>query len=210
MKNYYAPAWTLPFLLCAVAAPAQTTQAPAVESASEDVPAAAAAQARSAAERSPRFAERGGRTVFIGVDLIRIKEGAGRDRTLYRVRHYRYADDTTITSLVDARSGAMTEQAETPHAAVPLSVEEFEEARTLALANERVAASVAPFRGRLTVGPLVVRTSDPRDPWFGRRIVRLLFRVGADYLGSPIVYVDLSRRQVILEPGHGPAHGEPR
>lgn len=183
------------------------------EAASEDVPAALAERARAVVEGSPqlRSALSGPRTVFIGVDLIRRKGERGRDAPpLYRVRHYRYADDTAITSLVDLNSGAVTEQSAVQHAAVPLSAGELAEAQALALADRRVAEAVARYRDRLVIEPLVVRTSEPTDPWFGRRVVRLLFRIGADYLSSPMVYVDLSRREVTVQPGHGRSQGDPR
>jgi hypothetical protein len=170
-----------------------------------------AARARNVAEASPRLREAlaGRRTVFVGVDLIRRKgEGERELPPLYRVRHYRYADDTAVTTLIDLDSGRVADQMEARNAPVPLAQSELDEARAMALADRTVAAAVAPFRERLVIEPLVVRTSDPEDSWFGRRVVRLLFRIGPDYLSSPIVYVDLSRRQVIVERGHGPRPGD--
>jgi hypothetical protein len=205
----------LPLAIVAQPASAQTVSQPMErpqQSASEDVPPAIAARARSVAESSERMrsllAEP--RTVFIGVDLIRRKGERGRDLApYYRVQHYRYADDTTITSLVELESGRVAEQVEAQHAPVRLSEGEFAEARELALADRRVGGAISRVRD-LVIEPLVVRTSDPNDPWYGRRVVRLLFRAGADYLSSPIVYVDLSRREVIVQPGHGPSDGESR
>lgn len=174
--------------------------------ASDDVPPTIAAQARRLAERTPqlRASLAGPRTVFIGVELVRIKDARGREaEPLYRVQHYRYPDDTVIDSLVDVRSGGVRSIEERAHAPVALSVEELGEARALALTNPRVSRSLSRFGDRIVVEPLVVRTSDPADPWFGRRIVRLLFRVGADYVADPVVFVDLTRREVIVQPPHG-------
>jgi hypothetical protein len=104
---------------------------------------------------------------------------------------------------VDVGRGRVTEETEARHAPVALAGVELNEARALAFANPRVARALEPHRERLLVEPLVVRTSDPADPWFGRRIVRLLFRVGRDYVSDPIVFVDLTRREVIVQPAHG-------
>jgi hypothetical protein len=174
--------------------------------ASDDVPAAVAERARRVAEAAPDARNKlfTPRTLFVGVELVRRKDDEGRDlEPLYRVRHYRYSDDTTIVSLVDVRSGRVEEAVELPHAPVALTEAELAEARSLALADRRVARALGRYRERLVVEPLVVRTSDPSDPWFGRRVVRLLFRVGADYVSEPVVFVDLSRREVIIERAHG-------
>lgn len=183
------------------------------ESASEDVPAAIAERARSLVERSTllRSALVEDRTVFVGVDLVRRKgRGDLELPPLYRVRHYRYSDDAAITSLVDLRTGRIAEQVEERHAAVPLSAAELDEARALAMRDPQVARALAPHRKAIVAEPLVVRTSDPEDPWFGRRVVRLLFRVGRAYISEPLVYVDLTRREVITERAHRPGHGEDR
>lgn len=227
MKLHCASAWVLSLLIVAPSAAAQRAVEPpvprATESASDDVPAAVAARARTVAEGSPRLrgllaeprtepraeARTEARTVFIGVDLIRRKGDGGRDLApYYRVLHYRYADDTAITSLVDLESGRVAEQVEARHAPVRLSEGELGEARALAFGDRRVAAAIGRYMEQVVVEPLLVRTSDPNDPWFGRRVVRLLFRVGANYLSQPIVYVDLSGREVIVQPGHGPGHGD--
>ena len=213
MRPSRVSACFLSLLVIALPAPAQAAQDRVAESASDDVPAGIAERVRAVAENSPRL--RGylaqPRTIFIGVDLIRRKsEGEGeRDLpALYRAQHYRYADDTVITSIVDLDGARVAEQTEARNAPVRLSEGELAEARTLALADGQVAAALG---GRdVVVEPLVVRTSDRADPWFGRRIVRLLFRLGADYLSQPIVFVDLTRRRVIIQRGHTPAYGEAR
>ncbi|MET1112606.1 MAG: hypothetical protein ABWX67_13875 [Allosphingosinicella sp.] len=174
--------------------------------ASDDVPLQIAARARSVAEASSRLRSMLAqpRTLFIGVELVRRKGDDNRELApLYRVLHYRYSDDTTIMSLVDVARGRVTEESEARHAPVALAAAELAEARTLALANPRVARALERYRERLLVEPLVVRTSDPSDPWFGRRVVRLLFRVGQDYVSDPVVFVDLTGREVIVQPAHG-------
>lgn len=215
MKLHSASAWVLSLFILTTPAAAQVAREPAAPpsaaSASDDVPAATAARARAVAEGSPRLrtliAEP--RTVFIGVDLIRRKGDRGGDLApYYRVQHYRYADDATITSLVDLESGRVAEQVEARHAPVRLSDGELAEARTLALADRRVAGAIGRYTEQLAVEPLLVRTSDPNDPWFARRVVRLLFRVGTNYLSEPVVYVDLTGREVIIHEAHRPRQGD--
>ncbi|RYY26003.1 MAG: hypothetical protein EOP62_10980 [Sphingomonadales bacterium] len=189
---------------------AQPVTRPSAQSASEDVPDAVVNRVRLVAERSERLkafiAEP--RSVFIGVDLIRSKgEGDREPPPLYRARHYRYSDDVTVTSLVDLESGRVVDQIEMPHVPVPLTPGEFSEARALALRDDRIAPGLRQYGDRLVVEPLMVRTGDSKDPWFGQRVVRLLFRVGRDYLSSPVVYVNLSKRVVILEEAHR-GHGD--
>lgn len=211
MKMSRASACFLSFLVIALPAAAQPYRGREPESASDDVPAVVAERARSVAEGSARLRTylAQPRTIFIGVDLIRRKgEGEADPPPFYRVQHYRYADDTVITSIVDLDGGRVAEQVEARNVPVRLSQGELIEARELALADRRVAEAIGQYRERLVVEPLVVRTSDRADPWFGRRVVRLLFRLGADYLSQPIVFVDLSRRQVIIQPGHRPAYGD--
>ncbi len=184
---------------------------PAERSASEDVPAALAERARNVAERSSPLQEMlvRARTIYIGVDLERRKgDGDIELPPLYRVRHYRYADDTVVTSLVEIESGRLVDQIEVAHAPAPLVEIELAEARRLALRDRRVTAGLGPGFERLTVEPLMVRTSDPRDPWYGQRIVRLLFRAGRNYLSNPIVYVNLTTKAVIVEAAHGRSRGD--
>ena len=170
------------------------------EVASEDVPAAVETRARRLAEAAPRAREflARGRTIYIGTELVREKGPEGEDvRTpRYLVTHYRYDDDTAVLTFVDVARNAVAEAREVRHLPVRLTTGELERARGLAFADGRVRAELGEFAGRVTVEPLLVRTADERDPWFGRRVVRLLFRVGPDYLTRPIVYVDLTSGRV--------------
>jgi hypothetical protein len=222
MKLFSASAWVLSLLVLTAPAAAQRPLEPAAPpsaaAGSDDVPAAIAARVRTMAETSSRLRPMAAaarpviaepRTAFIGVDLVRRKGDRGRDLApYYRVQHYRYADDTTITSLVDLETGRVAEQVEARHAPVRLGDAELAEARSLALADRRVAAAVGRYMEQLLVEPLLVRTSDPNDPWYARRVVRLLFRVGADYLTEPVVYVDLTGREVIIHEAHRPRQGD--
>jgi hypothetical protein len=200
MKIYFAVAAAAAMLVGSLPVAAQIPG-----TASDDVPAAIAARARRVAENAPKLKARliEPRMVFVGVELVRRKSDEGRElEPLYRVNYYRYADDTAVAALVEL-GGEVREVEETPHGPMALSAPELVEARGLALADRNVGRALERFRDRLTIEPLVVRTSDPEDPWFGRRIVRLLFRVGADYLSEPVVFVDLTRREVIVQRAHG-------
>lgn len=204
-------ALTFPIFLALALAPAAHAQ-PAPQTASDDVPAEIAARVRSLAERSESVNKlmQAPRSLFVDVDLVRRKPVDGREPPpLYRVRHYRYADDVTLTSLVDLASGRVVQQEEAAHVPVPLTDGELAEARRLVLADEALAPQLRPHARELVMEPLMVRTSDPKDPWFGQRVVRLLFRVARNnYLREPVVYVNLTRRAVIVERPHGASHGD--
>lgn len=174
---------------------------------------AAAQQGLSPAEREAARAiadsllRRGGplaeRQVFaVRVELYRDKEReeeeeGGARRAL--VTHYQYQGDLAILTYVDLRTREAFRQDTIAHLPVPLAPEELAEARKLAVADSTVARALAPYGERVVVEPLVLRTSDPSDPLSGQRVVRLLFRVGADYLRRPIVTVNLSTREVLIE-----------
>lgn len=202
---------TLLILVALGALPVAQAQ-PAPQTASEDVPADLAARARSAAERSAPVNKlmQAPRSLFIDVELVRRKPVDGREPPpLYRVRHYRYTDDVTITSLVDLATDRVVQQEEAAHVPVPLTGGELDEARRLVLADAAVSPQLRPHLTELVMEPLMVRTTDPRDPWFGQRVVRLLFRVARNnYLREPVVFVNLSRRTVIVERPHGASHGD--
>ena len=86
-----------------------------------------------------------------------------------------------------------------------LSDQEFQEARALAFADPRVVQALGAAQERLVVEPLPLGTTLPDDRFYGHRVVRLLFRIGPDYLSRPIVFVDLTDRRVLVEE---PSSGE--
>ena len=137
----------------------------------------------------------------VRAELFREKaaEEAGVEARQALVTHYQYQGDLAILTFVNLRDRRVIRQDTIAHLPVPLSPAEFEQARELALMDSAVARELAPYRDRLVVEPLVLRTSDPNDPLAGQRVVRLLFRVGPDYLRRPIVTVNLSTREVLIE-----------
>ncbi len=52
---------------------------------------------------------------------------------------------------------------------------------------------------RVEIEALVIRSASKEDPWFGRRMVQLLFRIGRDYRSKPHVVVDLTNNAVLVE-----------
>ena len=86
-----------------------------------------------------------------------------------------------------------------PGLPVSLSPEEFQRARDLALADERVRAALEDRGGSVVIEPLVLRPADHADSLYGHRVVRLLFRLDHDYLSDPVVLVDLTDERVLLE-----------
>ena len=115
------------------------------------------------------------------------------------VTHYRYNGDLAILTTVNISRQEIMEVDSVPHLATPLSTEEFNIARDMALSDARVKRGLGDYKDKIEVEALVSRTVLREDPLFGHRVVRLLFRVGRDYLSEPIVYVDLTSEKVIIE-----------
>lgn len=156
------------------------------------------------AERSAETARllEAGRSVLTEVELIRDKslEEAARPDRLAMVTHYRYEGDLTIETLVNITAEQVLEVRTAEHRATPLSVGELERARTLAFDDPNVRAALGVPAERIVVEPLLTSAGSPDDPLFGHRVVRLLFRVGRDYLAQPVILVDLTEERVIIEP----------
>lgn len=132
---------------------------------------------------------------FVDAEMLRDKNAP--ERRLARVTHYRYAGALTITTLVDLGTQRAVDQRTEANAITPLSAEEVEEARRIALADPRVQELLRPYRD-VVIEPMLLQTRSREDPIFGRRVVDLLFRVGRDYLSGPQVRVDLNARTVTV------------
>jgi Cu2+-containing amine oxidase len=142
------------------------------------------------------------RTYFTHAEVLRDKSSNAR-RAL--VVHYRYAGDQTVTSIVDLTARRVVDVRIEAHAGAPLSREEFAQASELALADPNVVNALGANRSRVTIEPLLLRAPEG-DPMFGRRVVRLLFRIDRDYLSAPVVHVDLTERRVLIEPPRNREH----
>lgn len=171
--------------------------------ASDDVPEAVAGKARRLAEEQPalRAAMQETRVVYVGTELTRLKTEDGGDPQgkHYVVIHYRYDNDAAIHSLVSVDDGTVLDQQEAPHLPTSLAQEELDRASTLALGDGRVREALGSDVERVEIEPLVIRPASKEDPWFGRRVVQLLFRVGRDYRHSPRTVVDLTNDAVLVE-----------
>lgn len=115
-----------------------------------------------------------------------------------RVTHYRTDGDLTITHRVNLTRGLVEHADAASDRPTGLSTREFEIARDLALADERVKAALA-GRKDFEVEPMVVRGGTKDAFGRGHRLVRLLFKQGRDYLSRPVVFVDLTDETVLIE-----------
>jgi hypothetical protein len=138
------------------------------------------------------------RLYYVNSELYREKndEGKGGAARLVMLTHYRYDGDVTIKTLVSIGEKKVVKVTPIPHIPTPLSQEEFKIAKSLAAAELEIKRVIATYP-RLVFEPLVVRSlSEQERP---QRLVRLLLKVGSDYLRQPIVYVDLITKKVVIE-----------
>ena len=195
------------FILCLVALlagcaaiPNNTEKVPDV--ASDDVPLNIEKQLIYIAENSPLLEKslRQDRVIYIGSEVIRRKSNLGveiSDKT-YLVTHYRYNDDTAIHSLINLENSLVIIQKEFAHLPTSLSKHELDMAKSLAMKDARVREALGKDVDRVEIEALVVRATSQSDPWFGHRVMQLLFRVGRDYRHRPLVIVDLTDKVVLL------------
>jgi hypothetical protein len=125
-------------------------------------------------------------------------EGAPGKR-LARITHYRYDGDLSIFTLIDVSAQSARRMDVVPHHPVPFSNEEYEAAAGLALADRRVRSLLGERLTQVQVEGLALRTSDPADRYFGHRVLRLMFKLGHDYLTRPIAVVDLTAQTVVVD-----------
>lgn len=182
--------------------------ATAGEALSEEESRSAQALAEGALHRRGRL-RRTGRTPLVQADLYRDKEGEKEKPPSRRamVTHYRYDDDAAIVTILDLTRQEVVRVEEIPHLPVPLSLEEFERARELAFSDASVRSALPDGGEPPVVEALLIRGESPDDPIFGHRVVRLLFRHGADYLSQPTVTVDLTDERVRVEEGYASFSG---
>lgn len=168
----------------------------------EVTPAEAAAAAELAEKAIVARELRGaGPFYLVATEVVRDKaaeeEGGGQRAIL--TTHYRYQGDLTIRTRVDLRRSEVVAVDALVGVPAPLAQEELDRARDLAFADPAVRRALGEQLGAVRVEPLVVRTADEEDPFYGRRLVRLLFKTATGYLRQPIVLVDLSGEKVIVE-----------
>lgn len=138
---------------------------------------------------------------LVETELVREKpevEGLEGKR-LARITHYRYDGDLSIFTLIDLAAGATRQMEVIPHQPVPFSVEEYRAASELVLTDPRVRAILGERVAKVKVEGLALRTADPKDRYFGHRVLRMLFKYDNDYITRPIAMVDLTAQTVIVE-----------
>lgn len=140
-----------------------------------------------------------GPAYLVDIEVLRDKNGTG-DRE-FLVTHYRTQGDVAILSRINLSRSTVTSVEAVPHLPVPLSKEEFETARRMALADPVVKEFIAGHT--VQVEAQVSRTFDEGDPTFGHRIVNLLFKTPQGYLEIPLVTVDLTAKAVMVSKGEG-------
>lgn len=195
--------------------PAETAEIKLV--ASDDVPEALSLKARDLVESSPLLAKSllEAKVIFIATEVVRQKsedEDGEEDRAqLYNVIHYRYDDDTAIHSLVNLEDYEILSQQEFPHLPTNFTPGELAIASEMALGDERVRRALGDEIDKVEIEALAIRTFSEVDPWYGHRVLRLLFKkirdvknggstdVGGGYLHEPIVIVDLTEGVVTIE-----------
>ena len=118
------------------------------------------------------------------------------------VSHYRYKDDSAILTTVDLAKKSVVRQIVSAMTTLPLSNEEAQRARVLALNDPTVKELVKGQVAELRINALVVR---PRrgEPAFAHRVAHLFLRVGRKQI-EPIIEVDLTDERVrVIQPGGG-------
>lgn len=134
---------------------------------------------------------------LVDVELLRPKDPGEARQAL--VMHYRYDGDLGILTTVDLSGQRVIALDTVPHLPLPFAAEEVDRARRLARDDPRVARALEPHGDAVRIEALPVRTVSPDDPLYGRRVLRLLFRVPRGYLEEPVVLVDLTAGVVIIE-----------
>jgi hypothetical protein len=114
---------------------------------------------------------------------------------------YRYAGDLGILVYVNLARQQVTTVEQIPHFPAPLAPEEFQRARELAFNDPQLKKVFDRFRNRVTVEAIMAGRATPKDPFYGHRLVFLLFRVGPLYLTEQgAVTVDLTTEKVFIAP----------
>src|SRR6266849_4530672 len=167
-----------------------------------------------------------GRRGLVSVDLLALKPNkeeiaaAAAGLPIQMARHaevvfFRYEGEFGVRAVVDLSRKAVTEVSRLESEQVPLTSDDLAEAYKLALRNAEVRSALGPdaerFRveglqrtagtagGQFVVRGLRVQATEESDPCWKHRCLQLLFRRGDVYLTEPVVIVDLSRQQVMLQ-----------
>jgi Cu2+-containing amine oxidase len=133
------------------------------------------------------------------------RDSASEERGVFErmavLTYYRYEGDLSIQVFINLAGQRVFGVKQFPNFPPPLSADEYELAKELALSHPQLKDELAPSSDRLVVEALTTRSGSPQDPLFRHRVVYLLFRVGQRYLIQQwMVFVDLTTEKVILKP----------
>jgi Cu2+-containing amine oxidase len=163
-----------------------------------------------------------GRSRLISVELLFLKpeheETAAPTKPVPIDRHAevlfrRLEDESGVRAVVNLTKRSVAAAARITSAEVPLTPEDIAEAAKFALEDAQLkkelgedvagysAAATSPGtrNERFAITGLRLFSSAEDDPCTKHRCVRLMFRRGQDYLGQPVVWVDLTERHVYVE-----------
>jgi len=165
------------------------------------------AEERKDAERLARSDERvrellGERGRLSYVEFLPIKPADEAATTIPRhaeVVFSRLDADYGVRAVVALESNSVVSADRVNGDNVPLTETDLEEAREIALQSAEVRSAVGTRMEQAKVEGLRILATDEKDPCFHRRCLRLMFKVGNDYLSEPIVIVNLSTNSVILD-----------
>ena len=130
-------------------------------------------------------------------------DAAPGDRAVVTI--YRYADDTTVYSVVDLASGKAVDVQTARHMRTPLSDGEFQAAKDLAREKlPEVRELLEKFGDRVTVYPQFSQYK-PENEDRVHRVVHVLYRVDKRDLSAPRPVIDLTTRTVRLPDPDRPA-----
>lgn len=141
-----------------------------------------------------------GKIYLTRIETFREAEGK-KVRQYALVTHYRYEGNLGIVTSIDLDRMEVTRVDAIPHLPTSLVPEEVAAAEKLALANPEVARAMARYRNiKVEIDVVVASTINPEAFGYQRRLVRLFFRHGRDYLlYAPNVDVDLTTGAVRVE-----------
>ena len=128
-------------------------------------------------------------------------EMKGTFERLTVLTYYRYEGDLTIQVFINLTRQRVLAVRQLEKYSPPISVEELTLAKGLAFNHPQLKDVLDPYRDRLVVEALTLRSTSPKDPLFRHRVVLLMFRVGPNYLmRESSVFVDLTTETVIIKP----------
>lgn len=136
--------------------------------------------------------------VFSKIELLPEAQAQTKERRVL-VAHYRYPGDETIHTYIDLNRGEVFHTDILPHFPTPLAKSELTRAEELARADRRLQSVLTEHGANLHLEFLVTRALSRDDPAWGHRLVNVSLRVGAAYLSSPRVTVDLTNETVHVE-----------